>query len=156
MVVGNGALELVAHTPVGRGPPTVEQPRLREQEGATANRRDPAAGGLDGAQPGDQRLVAQGRDRAVATGHDHGVETGRAVGQPGVGRQPQSARRREQLAVARHQLDPVGAGPDPAGQVEHLEGPGHVEQLDGREADDRDVAGGGHGRIVRPRRVWPQ
>ena len=138
-----GALELVADTPVGRGPPAVEQTRLREQEGTAANGRDPAAAGLDGPQPCEQRLVAQGRDRAVAAGHDHGVETGRAIGQPGVGHQPQSARGRQQLAVAGQELHPVGPRADPAGQVEHFEGPGYVEELDGREGDDRDVTGVG-------------
>jgi hypothetical protein len=96
------------------------QPRPREQEGTAAHRRDTTAARLDRAQPVDQHLVGQRGDGAVATGHDHRVDPGGAISQPGVGRQAETARRREQLTVARDQHDSVGARTKPGGQVEHL------------------------------------
>jgi hypothetical protein len=137
------ARERVALAPVRGRAPAVEQARGGEHERAGADTGDPARGARPASQRAEESFVARRGRRALATGDDQRVDRAAQLVECPRRDERQPARRPLGSRRGGDDLDVVTTAPGAlAGEAvrerEHLERPGHVEQLHVVVGDDHD------------------
>ncbi len=130
-------------TPSGWWPAARRAGRLGEEEGTAADAGDPS--GTTGQPPhlGHDADIGHRVAHAVAAGHDQGVDRAAYRFEGPVDAEAEPRRGGHGVARRTHHLDPV-----PAGLVEDLDRPGHVEGLDALVRHHNDS----HEGIMRPLR----